>query len=470
MEDNTERAAYDNDSLLNMLIEEFQKSNSSAVVDKSKCRSIGILSYEDNKEKKMSDCFLISATRDGKIIELVYDDKGKVIASKSEKNGMKLELSDDIDLDSETLDMQLNLGEERTNNGNNGSSSSSDTTKAGEGRDLASKEHEEEQDKKQDEFNEKTPKIPENELKNLKEVGINLAGQPLIRLDQIINGHQFWEILGLEEKLASRLPDKVDPKAFRTGYLSVVKSKELTAKDGKERKSEDTLVITTFDRSQIIELDEKVLRPVELRTKPEQVEIEQSRLRFENGEESRKATSNTSVTRTSMYEIPGVNDKFNVAENYYIGIDWDRDYMLEGGKRPETGYKQELYLVQTSRNGTYEERQRGDNALEYKLKPDGEPNVGDIQKNAEMQQDLREKNSNEAIETRREHFYELADECFKKYPDLGDNFNRSDVAKMAKDYHNRGMNDEEIIETIGKECEIAQDVEHDMPGNSRRPH
>ena len=47
--------------------------------------------------------------------------------------------------------------------------------------------------------------------------------------------YYLWEILKIEEKLAGKLPPGVDKKAFRTGYLTNIDSKELTAKDGKPR-------------------------------------------------------------------------------------------------------------------------------------------------------------------------------------------------------------------------------------------
>lgn len=50
----------------------------------------------------------------------------------------------------------------------------------------------------------------------------------------------------------------------------------------------------------------------------------------------------------------------------------------------------------------------------------------------------------------------------------GDIYNRADITQKVKDYHNQGMNHEEIVEQIGEDAEIADNSEHDFHTKSKR--
>ncbi len=435
------------------------------IVDEGNCKDIGLYTYEKDGNKISTELFLITETHNGKVVNLIYDEKGKVIAWKNEEGKMQLEVADDIDIDIDTLNRGLELGEERTNNPEEDPTTNG-TAKAGDGRDLGSKEHEEKDIKNmpQNETTKKEPNGQEEELKNLREYDKNLIdGQPLIRLDQIINGYPLWELLGMEEKFKDKLPNGINPKIFRTGFLTIVKAEELEAQDGKKRSQQEVFAVTSFDRSVVIELDEEVLRPVPLDRTIEQQRIEESVIRKEDGEETKKSSVNTEVTRTSLYEIPNVKDRFSSDEGYRLAVDKDRDRMLNN-KRQAGGHDQEITFIQYSLDNSYTERERGEKSVEYRLKSIDEPRIkGDPAKDAEMEAELMYRGTDESKRERKEHIDELVDECFKEYKDLGELYNRKDITTMVVKLHNRGNGDEEIKKYIGEMLEEAKDTEHDMP-------
>ena len=53
----------------------------------------------------------------------------------------------------------------------------------------------------------------------------------------------------------------------------------------------------------------------------------------------------------------------------------------------------------------------------------------------------------------------------------GEYYNKTDIAKKVEEYHNdKGLNDKEIIDQIGEDLKIAEDVEHEfhIHGDNRR--
>lgn len=405
--------------LINLREEEAKRDiYTDIVVNKEACKEIGIFNYKikETGENRASRLFLISETHNGEPVSIIYDEKGRIIAWKDQE---KLQIAQDIELEEERINRQLELGTERTKGPAN-ASSSSDTSKSGEGRDLADKEHEEKEEvKNQDEGN---VKIENNEektkLPNLANE-INIDDKPLIELDQVINGYYLWEILQIEDKLEGRLPDGISEREFRDGYLTIVPSSELEAKDGKPRKAEDTFVISN-SKGDIIELDEQILQPKDIGAKndPRKAEDERSNMRYNDGEEVERPDSNVDATRTSLYQIPDVGDKFSVGENWFLGVDQNKEYM-ERSERPIAGNTKEISFVQVERDNSkyYESEERIQNTLEYKLDPINEPGPLTA-KEEEKKEELVERDANEVENVREDHTQELVDKCFSRYEDL----------------------------------------------------
>ena len=394
------------------------------VVNKEKCKEIGLFNYKikgtQTGQTRASNLFLINETQDGEEVNLIYDDNGRFIALESyDKNGKRkteLEVASDIELNEQLLKQQLEKGIERTRQ-ETGSNSSSDTTKAGEGRDLANKEHEEENKENKNLENQEPNKNIEQKpiLRNLKNE-INMDHRPKIVLDQIINGCYLWEILQLENKLRGRLPEGVSEKAFRTGYLTIVDSKELQAKDGKERKAEDTFIVCTYS-GDVIELDEQILEPIQLGGIEQRKQQELNRQRYEDGKEAEKPDAEFDTTRTSLYKIPDVHSNFAVSENWFLSVDKNREWMEHGTTTPDNVTKN-ISFVQVSRNESYYgSEEQPTNTLEYKLDPIRE-NMPKSKQEIEKEQELRERKPDETLVERHDHMQELVDKCFSKYEKL----------------------------------------------------
>ena len=446
--------------------------NDEFIVNKQNCKSIGLFNYKvkETGKTKAGYIFFINEIHNGKEVNIIYDETGNSIAWQREENGMDLEIDPNLELDKKSLKRQIDMGIERTKTSNNSGSGSS---KGGEGRDLPKEENKEKEEKQEQKENNKTNETPEiqksKELKNLK-YEINITRTPKIKLDTIINSYYLWEILDIEDKLKDRLPKDLNIKSFRTGYLTVIDSKELTQKDGKERNSEDTLLIVTRNED-IIELDEEIVKPRNLGPAQEKLKTEKNRLRYVDGKEAEKPDTTIDTTRTSLFQIPNVHEKYNVDENWYIGIDKSREWVDEG-KTPVSGNKKEISFVQQSRDVSYYEREviNPNDTLEYKLKPINEREKTENLKEEEKQKDeLANKDAFETEKVRNNHTEELVLKCFEKYPKLGEIYNRTDITKKVEKYHEEyGMSDEEILNQIGEDLNVAERTEQAPRGTSRR--
>ena len=447
------------------------------VVNKEACKEIGIFNYKvkgtKTSEERVSTLFLISETQDGEKVNLIYDEKGRFLAWESfEKNGKRktdLEVASDVELNKELLKTQIALQEEKERNGSAATSTSAGSVKSGEGRNLPQEQKEEEKQEKSQEDDLKRDGKEENKekLPNLKNE-INMDHRAKIPLDQIINGYALWQILQLEEKLSTRLPEGMDEAAFRTGYLSIVDSKELQAKDGKERKSEDTFIVSTYS-GDIVELDDQILQPMELGGIEQRKQQELNRQRYEDGEEAEKPDAEFDTIRTSLYKIPDANSRFAVAENWFLSVDWNRDHK-EHGQTTADNVTKNISFVQVSRNESYYgSEEQPTHTLEYKLDPIRE-NTPKSKQEIEKEQELRENKPDETLVERKDHMQELVDKCFAKYEKLGDYYNRGEIGKKVRQYHNQGMDDEEVIEQIGEDAKVAEEVEHEFHIHGRNRH
>ncbi len=447
--------------------------NKKIVVNEQECKQIGYFAYKekDTGKKINGPIFLISEIHDGKLFNIIYDARGNVLGSQSEENGMKLETAKDIEIDEKLLNKQLKMemdkNKEQEQNDDN-EASNSGSQKDEEERDLAEKEHEEKSEE-DEEKEEKEEDEQKNILPNLvNEIRIDSYFQ--IELDEVINGNYLWHILDLEEKLKGKMPDGADERIFRTGYLTAVDSAELTAKDGKPRTTPDTLVVTSLDGKVAVELDETILKPMDIGSSQDKQRAEQDRLRFEDGEEAKKPVNNLNTRRTSLFQIPNANERFSVGENWYLGVDYSETWVNEA-RTPENRNRKEISFIQASRDKSYHDREelvQGEDVIEYQLDLVIEPERTLGHETEEMEQDrkLAAKDANEAKKEAQSHKNSLLEKCYEALPDLKEYYNERDILNKIDEYH-KTMSDEEVIEQIGQDLEYAKDFEHDQPSIDR---
>ena len=46
----------------------------------------------------------------------------------------------------------------------------------------------------------------------------------------------------------------------------------------------------------------------------------------------------------------------------------------------------------------------------------------------------------------------------------GEHYNRNDIEEKVEEYHNKGMDDEEVIKQIGEDMQYAEEFEHEFYG------
>lgn len=452
--------------LLNILKNERKEKNQERSFIKKElnedlCKILGSFEYKIKETGKIEErrMFLISETHDGYRYDIVYDETGDIIAYNDYSLNDGLIVAKEIELDKEKLEEKINSIEDR-NSSDESDSSNNDTTKAGSGRDLASKEHEEKNDKKPKEQEKEIKPKNENEkkLKNLKnEISIDLRTK--IKLDTIINGHYLWEILGIEENLKGRMPKGVSERAFRQGFLTRIDSNELSQLEAskgekvKERKAEDTLAIVS-PSGDIIELDEDVIEPEYLGTRDERLIQERNRERWADGKHASKPNTDMTLTRTSKWRIKNVAARFDVNENWFLGVDYNEDYIKYGAQTDPRQVKQISIIQEPLNSDKIYSRDSAEartvDSIEYKLE-----DISEAPLNAKEQKQynqLAEMNPNETLEVRKEHKLEIEqviENLTKKY---GEKY-REEVEKKVEEKHNEGNDVEEIAQKVEKEMD-----------------
>lgn len=442
------------------------------VVNKEKGRYLGLLGYaiKDTNQIVGRRIFLVNITRDENDEDIIYDETGRVIATidyENDQNG-ELKIPEDIALDVTTLKRQLKLNRENELEKEENDGSADDTSKAGDGRDLASKEYEKEEPEKKEKGKEKNPEEKKLKIakKNLKD-DINMDNRVRIRMDTLINGYYLWEILGIEDNLKSKMPEGVSERSFRNGYLTMIDSKELEAKDGKKREAENTLAICNSD-GDIIELDGDILEPEYLGTRDERMMQESNRIRYADGKEVEKPHTDIDLTRTSKWRIKDVNSRFAVNEEWYLGVDINREWK-ENGSRPIGGKLQEISFIQEPRQpgevysrDSAEARTR--ESIEYKLEDASEPPL--TEKEQKQKDDLAEKDENEEENVRKEHQGELKEVVERLTKKYGESY-RKEIEEQVEEEHKKGKDVEEIEKDVKENMDDLEN-EYYMHGRSRR--
>ena len=439
-------------------------------VNKNMCRHIGLFPYvvKNSGETLVDELFLICETHDDYRYNLIYNKEGDVIAFNDYSKNEGLQVAREFDLDKERLERQILLSEEQRMHEDNNNPSSNDTAKAGDGRDLASKEHEEKPKKENNEIKkeEKAPEEEKNQLRNLKG-DISMSSKTRIRLDTRINGCYLWEILGIEDTLKDRMPEGVSERAFRNGYLTRIDSKELNELEEsrgekvKERKTEDTLAIVS-PNGDIVELDEDVIEPEDLGSREERLLQEQNRERWADGKHTFKPENDTTLTRTSKWRIKNVNSRFTVNEEWFLGVDYNEEYVKNGSKSADPRYLKEISIIQAPKNtdkiySRDSAEARTMPTIEYKLEDAYEASLNEKER-AQMEQ-VSEKDSNETKNVRREHEGELeklVENLTKKY---GEDYREEIQTKVEKE-HKKGNDVDEIEKNVkGEMDELAEEMQ-----------
>ncbi len=434
-----------------------------ASVQEEKCEKLGYFSYikKETGELETSKLFLISEIHDGYEYNIIYNDSADVIAYNDFSEEKGLQVAKEFELDKERLERQIMLSqgidlEEDP--------SANDSEKAGEGRDLASKEHEKKPEKEEEKEEEKKKNKEEEEndedkdqkpkkLKNLKyEIALNMRTQ--IRLDTIVNGYYLWDILGIEDSLKDRMPEGVSEKDFEKGFLTRIDSKELSQLEEskgekvKERTSEDTFAIVS-PSGDIIELDGGVIIPQELGDRNTRLKQEQTRERWADGEHVSKPDTDSVLLRTSKFKIPNVRARFNVGEEWYLGVDRNENLVNNGGTTDPRQAKQISIIqepIETDKIYSEDSIQgRTRPAIEFKLEDVTEEPLNS--KEQKQMNQLSKKEYDETKNMRKEHNDELqgiVERLTKKY---GENY-REEIEEKVDEEHRKGNDVEQIEEKV----------------------
>lgn len=429
-------------------------------VNREKCREIGIFPYiaKDSNETRMGRLFLINETHDGKNVDIIYDEKGRFIAWKDYENELKL--AQDIELNKQALQMQIEKGMAREINNNTSSSSNNDTTRAGEGRDLANKEHEENlKNANIEEVN--TQPQGEKKLENLKGK-VDIMRMPQISLETIINGHYLWEILNIEEKLKGKMPDGLSEKSFRQGYLTIIETGEKNLRGENEYK----FAVSTYS-GDIIELGDDILEKEELGTREERMQKENNRLYMADGKEVEKPDGEEELTRNSKWRIKDLSGLDVTTEEWYLGVNVNREYR-ESHTIPANGKIMEISFIQepiepekSYERGSREQRTRP--SLECKLEDKTEEPLNE--KERKQMDQLSKKESNEALNVREQHIQELKDIVEKLTEKYGESY-RNTIEKQVEEEHRKGKEPEEIEKDVKDNIDDMEN-EYYIHGRSR---
>ena len=442
-------------------------------VNREKCREVGLFSYKvkETREDRFGRLFLINETHDGMPVDIIYDEKGRFIAwnNYEKKQNGELQVARDLELDKQRLERQLmRYREEEKNKSENNSSVSSDTAKAGDGRDLGSREHEEnlEKEKNQNANQDKTTKQEEQPLKNIKN-DVNLSGKTRIPLDIIINGYYLWEILNIENQFNGKMPDGLSERSFRNGYLTVIPSKELENKDGKHREEEFTFAVCNYS-GDMIELDKNILEPQKMGPIEEQELYEKNSAYWADGKEVAKPTTEMVLTRKARYRIPGIYSRFNVNENWYLEVDED-EQSRKFGANPSDGKVHEISFVQepmrTSETYSIDSAEaRTRQSIKCKLEDVSEPPLSEKEK--EQMERLKSKDANEAINTRKEHLQEFENVVENLTKQYGESY-RETIERQVEAEHKKGKSPEQAEKNVKENMDEIEN-EYYIHGRSRR--
>ena len=214
IKEENERAVFKKtlEEIIEKINENIRKTNPQHEIIVNDGKSIGILTFNKQKEAQKKELFSISMTIDGKNAYYVYDDTGDNIAVvEPRERKVTVEVDDDIEIDQNELVERMNLPRGFQNDN--------------QGRHIADKQEkvitaEEKQEQKNDIDNNKT-------LTNLLDMDISVdSSAAIIDLYRTIyNGRRLRDLLGIDEKLRDRMPQGANIEHMN--FLGVVNSANL---------------------------------------------------------------------------------------------------------------------------------------------------------------------------------------------------------------------------------------------------
>ena len=456
-------------------------------VDLNFFEDIGLFSYKSEKLKKsvFSRIYLADFDINNSDINNIYDETGKCIAVEHNEKGGIIEVKPEVELNVRLLKLQILKGRERKKYWElaqikkeienleislNDKESELDLV-PGENLELDSIdeiEPTEETEYELDEIDIAEEQLVDEQpaLRNWKNEGIKNG--PKIKMDEIINGYYLWEILEIDNEIKGKLPKNLNRKSFRTGFLSIVDSKELTEIDGKERTAPDTFVVINM-HGDIIELDKNVLEPQPQMTLQREKESEVASFDKADGRIKDDPATELHNTRTSLYKIPGANTERAVCEDWYLSVDWNEGWKNKGTS-VANGNKKEISFVQQSRNVSYIDRKnKSDGIISTKLEA---VNEGSLTPEEEKQQaELRKFDSTEAENARSKSIEQAAEEIAKDiYENNKTIYNSNDLQNLKNSakvilsntqiYQEKGIIDEKGIQNAKDKMRKTAESEH----------
>ena len=345
-----ERAVYKStlEGIIEKILQKLSENNLENRVIPKSGKSIGILTFKKKEETKNKKLYSISMVVDGKDVDYIYDEDGDNIARVRGNNDVYLD--DDIQLEQEKLIANMNFYQ----NDN-------------EGRDIADRN---ETIVISDEGKQNRDRANSNKLPNLIDSGVkkdsSIAIIDLYRT--IYNGRRLRDMFGIISKLKDRIPAGADINNLI--YLSVVDSKELSSRDGKERNSDVTCVIMDDPRNPkyMVELDETILKPRENLSKQENITADKTSEHLGDGEIKSRATTTTNTRQITTFDIPGAEGEIGQTNDLLtLEIRKNSKYIDESTTQRNDAHNTEIYLGVQDRSKTENEQQHGLNTKSIKL-------------------------------------------------------------------------------------------------------
>lgn len=255
------------DEILDKIKQRLDKNNLSKRIRITNRRSfIGILTYKKNKETKTHRLYSVSMVVDGEDVDYIYAENGDNIARVIiEKSHYTVLQDKDIKLEEEKLISNIKITNENLF--------------------------------KMVTHNEK--ELSDDENPNISKYGIKPdSSAAIINLNTPYNGRRMIDYLGMDKKYN------------KLNYLGLVKSSELTSKDGKKRENEFVPVLMNDEKNptNILEIGEEYLKYRPDLSKNEQINADRTSDIYGDGEQIKGARTTTNTGPIDVFEFPNARE------------------------------------------------------------------------------------------------------------------------------------------------------------------
>ena len=420
-----------NEQILYVLMTERENKTKGQNINKDLCRQLGEFNYKikDTNENVLTDLFLISETIDGITNSIIYDKNGKYIANQKENE--ELQIAEDVKFNEKQLIMLIQSeardeqeGSEDDNNNNNNAKADRDKPREEKVEEKEDKNKNKEQEEKQEET------IDKDKMENIISE-VNLNDRSLIPLDTIIDEKPLFVRLQLRQKLSGKLPEGRSVESFRDGYLTYAESKELTDKDGKERKTELVPVIATRNKDCVIELDENILEPQEKGSIAEQMKRENTRIQTDEfGNEVKNPKNESQLADIARFKI---NDDKNInGPNVEYITFRENEAHKRNGVNDTLGYNTEIYYEKGPKGniGTLD-KEKGYYLYSQELQSERRSKAADrTPKETKHEKEIKEYQS--PREGVHDYFAELAKEILAENTEIAAVYGEKDIMEEIK--------------------------------------